>query len=100
MQGVGVVGVDIAAGESHFDDEEMFKQHKHAIDRARKSNLFVTIHAGEGKCGYEHVDKAISDDGYGASRIGHGYGAFQNQGTLDSLKEKSILLEMCPRSSI
>jgi len=97
---VGVVGVDIASGEGHFQNETLFKQHKHAIDRARAEKLSVTIHAGEGICGWEHVETAISDRGYGAKRIGHGYGSFKRQETLNTLREKHIHLEICPRSAL
>jgi len=96
----GVVGIDIASGEQHFDDPTIFALHKAALDKARTHGLGVTVHAGEGTSPASHVATAISPTGYHASRIGHGYAACNCPSLLDTLRSESILLEICPTSSV
>ena len=68
-----VVGVDIAAGEEHFDEKnfpDLYLPHYQAMKYAKESGLNITLHAGE--VGFpDNIMKAINK--YGASRIGHGY---------------------------
>ena len=45
-----IVGIDIAAGEAHFNEEqhpELYLPHKAAFDRAQELKLNITLHAGE-----------------------------------------------------
>jgi adenosine deaminase len=68
-----VVGVDIAAGEEHFDQEkypDLFQPHYDMMQRAKSLRIPITLHAGEVGLA-ENVTKAVHD--YGATRIGHGY---------------------------
>ena len=94
-----VVGVDIAAGEEHFDAESyrhLHVPHVEALQKAQGLNLNITIHAGE-VGGAENVRRAITS--YGAKRIGHGYALVEDFDLMKELREKNIHLEVCPTSS-
>ena len=58
----GVVGIDIAAGEQHFEEaieKKTANRHGASIARAREAGLGVTIHAGE-TGGVEHIRQALA----------------------------------------
>lgn len=88
----GVVGVDLAGAEAMYktsDYESLFKY-------ASSLNIPFTIHAGEAD-DYKSINSAIS---FGATRIGHGVRAIENEECISTLKDKEILLEICPTSNI
>ena len=100
------VGIDIAAGEEHFDEQqypEMHRIHYNVFQKAQTlpeySSIPITIHAGESPAdsSYENVRRAINE--YGAVRIGHGYRAVRDKSLMDELRQKHIHLEVCPTSS-
>ena len=89
--GRGVCAIDLAGAEDKYllgDYEDLF-----AI--AKSKNIPFTIHAGENG-GYEEVKKAVL---IGAKRIGHGIHAINDDETINLLKEKNVLLEICPTSN-
>ena len=102
-----VVGVDVAAGEEHFDSSafsHLHEPHVKALQRAKDLGLSITMHAGEVAAG-ENVLSAINT--YHATRIGHGYriavalGSNTNDSVLlDELKRRRIHFEVCPTSSV
>lgn len=97
-----VVGIDIAAGEEHFDSEqypELHSPHWKAFQSV-KNDLNVTLHAGEvvvgdGGCnknsGIVNVNRAVTE--YGATRIGHGYLIFNGVSFMRTMKEKIFILK-------
>lgn len=90
--GYGVCAVDIAGAEDQYPlglYEELFKL-------AREKFIPFTIHAGENES-HKEVDLAIS---LGAKRIGHGIHSNESLETQVRLKEKKVLLEMCPTSNV
>lgn len=94
-----VVGVDIAAGEEHFDAEKfphLHFPHVEAMKKAQDLNLNITIHAGE-VGSIDNIKLAITK--YGATRIGHGYRVVEDAELMDEIREKNIHLEVCPTSS-
>jgi len=94
-----VVGVDIAAGEEHFDAKahpDLHGPHNKAMMHAQELNLNVTMHAGE-VGGSENVRIAVWD--YGAKRIGHGYQIIGDTKLMNDLRERDIHIEVCPISS-
>jgi adenosine deaminase len=98
-----VVGVDIAAGEEHFDREqfpEMYQLHYDMCQRAKDLGLSITLHAGETPDGnsLDNVRRAIND--YGATRIGHGYRLVESVELMQEVKAKGVHLEVCPTSSV
>jgi len=94
-----IVGIDIAAGEEHFDKNaypHLHDPHYEAFQRAQELSLNVTMHAGEvGDASF--VRKAVEE--YGATRIGHGYQIANKLHTMEEMKLKNIHFETCPTSS-
>lgn len=88
----GVCAIDLAGAE----DKYPLKLYEDLFKEAKKKNIPFTIHAGE-NTSYKEVKKAIS---LGAKRIGHGIFSIQDEETLKLLKEKDILLEICPTSNV
>ena len=88
----GVCAIDLAGDENKYPLDnyiELFKI-------AKEKNIPFTIHAGENG-NYKEVEKAIS---FGVSRIGHGVHAIESKKIQQLIKEKDILLEICPTSNI
>ncbi len=88
----GVIGFDLAGPENGFPPG----LHHQAIEIARRSGLHITIHAGEGCCP-AHIREAID---LGAERIGHGVYLYQDPETEKIVRERKILLEVCPTSNL
>lgn len=97
FNGKGVVGIDIASGEMHFDDPSLQSAHSAALSDARTTTLGVTVHAGEvGPA--ENVKTSL--DTYGAGRIGHGYHALDLDPIYCTCKQRGTHFELCPTSSV
>lgn len=96
-----VVGVDIAAGEEHFnsnDYPELFRPHFAMAKEAEKRRIPLTLHAGEAtENALENVRRAIVD--YGARRIGHGYRMTECETTMALVRDRNIHVEVCLTSS-
>lgn len=92
-QDKGVVGFDLAGDEAGYSAE----LHQEAFTIIRDSDLGITVHAGEA-AGYENVQYAINN--INASRIGHGVKSIKSKSTMELLKKKKVLLEICPTSNI
>ena len=88
----GIVAIDLAGSESDYKTEK-FKDY---FDKAKEYGIPFTIHAGEDD-GPESIKHAIE---FGAKRIGHGTNAFKSESVLNLIKEKGIVLEMCPTSNV
>ncbi|CAB9516965.1 Adenosine deaminase [Seminavis robusta] len=104
-----VVGIDIAAGEEHFDKTkfpQLYQPHFDMMQKAQVLGIPVAIHAGETPNGIEHVRQAIAthhdpvQKGYGAKRIGHGYRMTESLELMNQLAMKRIHVEICPTSSV
>ncbi|CAK9085835.1 Adenosine deaminase (Adenosine aminohydrolase) [Durusdinium trenchii] len=92
----GVVGVDIASGEMHFEEESMKSFHQSAMALASTARLGVTVHAAESGPG-DNVTQAM--EVYGATRIGHGYRSLGTE-AYEAAKTKGVHFELCPTSSV
>lgn len=88
----GVCAIDLAGAEDKFPLEEYLDLFK----IAKEKDIPFTIHAGENAPASE-VKKAIE---IGAKRIGHGIYSIENEEVLNLIKEKDILLEICPTSNV
>jgi adenosine deaminase len=90
----GIVGIDIAGPESSSfrpaDYREIFK-------RARKFGLGITVHAGEAGP-VEEVAEVIRQ--LEPDRIGHGVKSAYDPATMAMLRERGIVLEVCPTSNL
>lgn len=90
--GNGVVALDLAGAEGMAPMQDFAD----LFALARSYQLPLTIHAGE-SYGPENIKTAIQ---FGASRIGHGTTAIQDETVLCLLKEKQIPLEVCVSSNV
>ena len=88
----GVCAIDLAGDEDKYPLDEYLC----LFEIAKLKNIPFTIHAGENGDASE-VKKAIN---IGAKRIGHGIHSIESQEVLDLIKEKNILLEICPTSNV
>lgn len=96
------VGIDIAAGEEHFDGEqfpELYQSHYDMIQKAKSLGIPITIHAGEVQSTGPTSNLRMAIEDYGASRIGHGYRSVDDINLIKLLREKNVHLEVCPTSS-
>jgi adenosine deaminase len=89
----GVVGFDLADDEAHYPAE----LHRQALHTARQGGLGLTVHAGEA-AGAETVRYAVQE--LGADRIGHGVHSIEDPSVLELLRQRRILLEICPTSNV
>ncbi|MGO1298268.1 MAG: adenosine deaminase [Vibrio sp.] len=87
------VAVDLA-GDELGQPGDQFIEH---FQKARHSGLQVTAHAGEA-AGAESIWQAIND--LGATRIGHGVKAVEDNSLLDYLAKHRIGIESCLTSNI
>ncbi len=89
----GVVGIDLAGDENHFPA----MPHAEAFALARKLDIPITIHAGEG--GHpEHIREAVFV--HGAQRIGHGVSLEKDGELLKAVRDKGITFEICLTSNL
>ena len=88
----GVVALDLAGAEGLFPTINFEKE----FSLAREYKIPFTIHAGEAD-GADSVRTAIE---FGAKRIGHGIRSIQDESVLKMIKEKGIVLELCPTSNL
>jgi adenosine deaminase len=86
------VGIDLAGDESEFPND----LYRDVIKPVLRANANVTIHAGEAS-GADSIWAAI--ELLGAKRIGHGIRCVEDPRLMEYLREKQILLEMCPTSN-
>lgn len=89
----GVVAIDLCGPEK----EGFANEFKKITDLAREYGYNVTIHAGEAASAQNVID---SINILGAKRIGHGVRIKDMKEAYDLVKEKGVILEMCPTSNI
>src|SRR3989338_9200535 len=90
----GVIGIDLAGPiDSAFEVASLVD----LVENCRKNNLGITIHTGEAT-GADEVKKVIKLLNH--DRIGHGVRSVEDDGVLDLLKTKKIVLEVCPSSNL
>lgn len=89
----GVVAIDLCGAEN----EGFAKEFVQVISKAREYGYRVTIHAGETGFGSNVIDsiKLLH-----AERIGHGVSIKDLSEAYDLVRDRKVLLEMCPTSNI
>lgn len=87
-----VVGFDFAGPEEAFPTSAI----QEAIQYSNHSSSHLTLHAGE--CGCIH--NIIEGIELGARRIGHGVAAISDDTALEYIKNRNVLLEICPTSNL
>lgn len=90
----GVVGIDLAGPEA---PDFSFARYAPLFRRAREAGLGITVHAGESGT-LEAMREAVLV--LRPDRIGHGVRATQDPELLTLLRERDILLEVCPSSNL
>jgi adenosine deaminase len=94
----GIVGVDIA-GPRPGGERYEYAQVAPMVETAREAGLGVTIHVGEeGANGREEIAEVV--DVLRPERIGHGILAAGDYGLMSELRERQIVLEICPTSNL
>jgi len=90
----GVVGIDIAGPES---STFRVAEYRRVFRRARRYGLGITVHTGESGPVEEiaRVVEMLEPD-----RIGHGVKAAYDPNTMAMLRERGIVLEICPTSNL
>lgn len=90
------VGFDLADNEEGFDS----KPFAALFSKAREAGLGVTIHSGEAN--HPKAPKWVMDaiEVLGAQRIGHGVQIYRDEAVMTSVKERDVVLELCPTSNM
>lgn len=96
----GVVGIDLAGPERHAielgGDLDFYRE---LFRRARAGGLKCTVHTGEtARTGVEGIRAVV--EALEPHRIGHGICAAQDEGVMDLLRERGVVLEICPSSNL
>ena len=90
----GVVAVDIAGPEV---PGFRFGDYREIFAACRRAGLGVTVHAGE-TGGPEEVREAV--EALSPERIGHGVKAAYDANVMALLRERGVVLEVCPSSNL
>ncbi|HEY8179745.1 MAG TPA: amidohydrolase family protein [Candidatus Limnocylindria bacterium] len=90
----GVVAVDIAGPES---PGFRFADYRDLFAEVRRAGLGATVHAGE-TGGPEEVREAV--EALEPTRIGHGIRSTRDVRVLAMLRERGVVLEVCPSSNL
>ena len=95
----GIVGIDIA-GPRPGGSRYPYAQLAPLVEEARAAGLGVTIHVGEegGDHGIEEIAEVI--EALSPDRIGHGILAAREPELMAELRERGIVLEICPTSNL
>jgi adenosine deaminase len=95
----GVVGIDIA-GPRPDGGRYPYRELVPLVEEARAAGLGVTIHVGEE--GEEHGEAEIGEvvEHLRPDRIGHGILAARNPELMTAIREREIVLEICPTSNL
>lgn len=97
----GVVGIDLAGTEKNALElrPDEVKRYRDLYARARKAGLKTTVHTGEtAGTGSEGVRAVVEE--LEPHRIGHGICAARDEKVMDLLRERGIVLEICPSSNL
>jgi adenosine deaminase len=90
----GIVGVDIAGPES---SNFRASDYRNLFARARKFGLGITVHVGESGP-VEEIALVLNE--LEPDRIGHGVKAAYDPRTMAMLRERGVVLEICPTSNL
>jgi adenosine deaminase len=93
-RGRGVVGIDVAGPETA---SFRVREYRRLFDRCRHQGLGVTVHTGEAGP-VEEVAEVIEQ--LEPARIGHGVKAAYDPRTMAMIRERGIVLEVCPTSNL
>ena len=89
------IGLDLADNEDGFDS----KPFSPFFRRAKSAGLGVTVHAGEVNLPTAPRNVKDAIDYLGATRIGHGVRIFTNPEIIEYVRDRGVVLELCPTSN-
>lgn len=89
----GVIGIDLAGDELNYPAAP----HASAFEMARRLEIPITIHAGEGEKA-ENIREAVFE--HGATRIGHGVALQYDPELLKRVRDRGTTLEICLTSNL
>lgn len=89
------IALDLADNEVGFEA----KPYAPVFQKAKKSGLGITVHAGEALAKDSELNVKVSIDELGATRIGHGIQIYRNPEILDYVVKTGTVLEVCPKSN-
>jgi adenosine deaminase len=90
------IGFDLAGSEAGFPCS-LFKDH---FKRARESGLQITAHAGEVRIKESPAFVKESIEVLGARRIGHGLQIIHDSKIVEFVRDRGVVLELCPTSNV
>jgi adenosine deaminase len=95
----GIVGIDVA-GPRPRGERYPYRDLQPLVEEAREAGLGVTIHVGEegGDDGVAEVAEVVET--LRPDRIGHGILAARDPELMASLRDREIVLEICPTSNL
>jgi adenosine deaminase len=87
-----LVGFDLADRENTTEPSDFYE----LVHLSREAGLGITVHSGEDTdaSGVQKTLEVLNPD-----RIGHGVNAWQDMDVVEMLKERDVLLEICPTSN-
>ncbi len=97
----GVVGIDLAGTERHAIElmPQEVARYRDLFAHARAAGLKTTVHTGEtARTGSEGVRAVVEQ--LEPQRIGHGICAARDEAVLALLRERGVVLEICPTSNL
>ncbi|HYH95263.1 adenosine deaminase [Hyalangium sp.] len=97
----GVYGIDLAGTEKNALElrPEVVAQYEDLFEKARRAGLKCTVHTGETKgTGAEGVMAVV--ERLKPHRIGHGIRAAYDEEAMKLLRERDVVLELCPTSNL
>jgi len=97
----GVVGIDLAGTEKNAMElkPEVVAHYEDLFERARRAGLKSTVHTGEtAGTGAEGVMAVV--ERLKPNRIGHGIRAAYDESAMKILRERDVVLELCPTSNL
>ena len=97
----GVVGIDLAGTENRAVELRPadVARYRDLFQHARANGLKTTVHTGEtAGTGAEGVRAAVEQ--LQPHRIGHGIRAAQDESVMALLRERGVVLEICPSSNL
>lgn len=89
------VGIDMADMDIGFE----MGRFAPLLARAKKAGLRVTLHAGEEDGPDAPQQTRFAIEVLGAERIGHGIHVIRDPAVMDFIRERAVLLELCPTSN-
>ncbi len=90
----GVIAVDMAGP---VVPDFRFAEYREIFDACRRAGLGVTVHAGE-TGGADEVREAV--EALNPERIGHGVRSADDPMVMGLLRERGVVLEVCPSSNL